>query len=305
MVALTDAQKAALAATTANLTPAQKAALSQSGMTGDQKSAFDMLRDMLTQFGLPANSDVMDVIKQSAINGDSTDVTQIALQNTQTWKTRFAGNEARRQAGLPVLSVAEYLSMEKQYADILHSAGLPTGFYDDPTDFSNFIGKSVSPAEVQDRVNIASDIANREDPAIRQALAERGLNQGQLVAYVLDPNRAAPIIKRDLTAAKIGAAAIRGGLSVGIQFANQLADQGVTEQQAVAGMSQATDLANSTGKLGQVYGVNYTAQDALGEVFGGNGQAAQKRQQLSNQDKAQFGGSSQYGVNKSNTTGSY
>lgn len=274
-------------------------------MTADQQSAYDMLRQMFESYGLPSSPDILDVLKESAISGDSEAIIQSRLQETTSWKQRFAGNEKRRAAGLNVLSVAEYLAQENQYATILRNAGVPSGFYDDPSDFAEFIGNSISPAEIQDRVNLASDIVNREDPAVVSELQRRGLTQGQVIAHALDPERAAPLIKRDLNATLIGAAATRAGVDTGIDFANRLAERGINEREAAQGFAQVAEFTQGVGKLGRIYGSDYGVQQATGEVFDGDAEAARQRRRLAQQERSAFGGSSNYGVSKSNTAGQF
>lgn len=275
------------------------------GMTSDQQSAYDALRDLFASYGLPINSDILDVIKSAAVNGDSADLVQIQLQGTDSWKQRFAGNEQRRAAGLNVLSVAEYLAQENQYATVMRNAGVPVGFYDDPSDYAKFIGMSVSPAEIQDRVNSAIDVVNREDPSVINELAKRGLTVGQVIAHALDPERAAPLIKRDLNSVLIGAAAARAGVNTGVAYADRLAARGIQEQQAAQGFGQVSDLTKTAGKLGNIYGVDYTEGDALSEVFDSNADAASERKRVSSQERSNFAGSSTYGVNKTSTAGQY
>lgn len=269
------------------------------------ESAYQMLRDMFARYGLPVdNSDIINVIKDSAIAGESPELTQLKLQETETWKRRFAGNEKRRAAGLNVLSIPEYLQQEKQYADVLHNAGLPSGFFDDPSDFADFIGNSVSVGELQDRVSIASDIVSREDPAVMEQLSLRGITTGQLIAHTLDPQRAAPLIKRDQQSILIGAAAARAGVGgVGVNLADRLAERGVGEAQATQGFGQISEFMSDTDKLGDIYGVDYGTDDAVGEVFDGSG--GEKRKRLARTERASFGGQTSFGVARRDSAGAF
>lgn len=271
----------------------------------DSVSVYDMLRDLFASYGLPTdNSDIINVIRDAAIDGLSPELTQLKLQDTQTWKQRFAGNEARRAAGLNVLTVPEYLQQEKQYADVLHNAGLPVGFYDDPNDFAKLIGNSVSVAELQDRVNIASDIIHREDPAILDQLAARGINKDLLLAHALDPERAAPLIKKQQNSILIGAAAQRGlNRALEVSQSDRLAELGIGEAQAIQGFGQINDFLRGTEKAGQIYGEDYDESDAIGEVF--EGQGNYKRKRLLGSEAANFGGTSGYGVTRRETGGAY
>src|SRR5680860_1170034 len=104
--------------------------------------------------------------------GYSGDTVAILLVETSEYKQRFKANEVRRKAGLPVLSPAEYLGVESSYREIMSSAGLPVGFYDEPDDFANWIGSDVSPTEIKGRVDIAAEAINSVDPAERAKFNE-------------------------------------------------------------------------------------------------------------------------------------
>lgn len=267
------------------------------------ESAYDIQRELLQRFGLPDAQDVIDVINNGILNGDSDSIIELNLQTTPSWKQRFAGNEKRRAAGLNVLSVDEYLSQEKQYSDLLHNAGLPSGFYDDPSDFADFIGNSVSPSELNDRVNLAADIVAREDPSVMDQLTARGITAGQLIAHALDPLRAAPLIKREQNSILVGAAASRTGLNLNQSVADSLAERGVGEAQAVQGFGQINDFFKDTDKLGDIYGVDYGLNDAVDEVF--NGGSSDKRKRLGNAERSAFSGQNAYGVVQRNTAGGF
>lgn len=268
-----------------------------------QQSAYDRLRALFQAYGLPTANDILDVLKQSAIDGDGDDIVQLKLQDTGSWKQRFKGNELRKAAGQNVLSVAEYLSQENQYTAVLRNAGLPVGFYDDHDDFSNLIGGGVSVAELQDRVNIAGDIVNREDPSILDQLAQRGISKSLLLAHTLDPERAAPLVKREQNSILIGAAAQRSGLNASVGQADRLAERGIGEAQAQQGFGQINDFLDTTRKQGEIYGEDYGLDDALGEVF--EGQSDRKRKRLSGTERANFGGSDGFGVQRRDTSGAY
>ena len=162
--------------------------------TKPQQSAFDIMTKMLGDYGL---SSLGATLRKLILSG-VTDANQLdlALQQTDEWKIRFAGNEKLRAAGLPVLSVAEYLSVEKSYAQVMKNFGLPQGFYDDPSDFADFIGNSVSSSELQSRAQMYADAAKREDPAVVEQLTAMGMGQGDILAFMMDPDRALPLVQR-------------------------------------------------------------------------------------------------------------
>jgi hypothetical protein len=91
------------------------------------------------------------------------------------------------------------------------------------------------------------------------------------------------------------------GLGISQTQAEQLAGQGISGGQAVAGFGQIGRDLSSTQQLASIYGAQqYTLQDALDETFGNNAAAALKRQRLVNQEQGTFGGTS--GVGQSSLT---
>lgn len=273
--------------------------------TDEQQGAFDILKGMLDQYGLGSLTGVLSDLILKGI----TDQNQISLQLQQTdaWKTRFAGNEALRQKGLPVLDVAQYLSVEQSYAQVMKNYGLPAGFYDDPHDFATFIGNSVSANELQQRAQMYADVARREDPALTDQLSAMGLSQGDILAYMMDPNRALPLIQQKYQTALIGGAARRAGVTPDTAYAQHLADLGISEQQAAQGYGQIAQELPTDQRLGQIYNDSIAQSDLESETFDGNGAVTAKKKRLASQERAAFSGSSGVGQGSlsRNTSGSF
>lgn len=261
--------------------------------TDSQQSAFSLLSQMLDQYGLGSLSGQLQNIILSGI----TDQNQISLQlqSTQEWKTRFAGNELLRQKGLPVLDVAQYLSVEQSYSQVLKNYGLPQGFYDDPSDFAQFIGNSVSANEIQQRAQMYSDIAKRQDPAINDQLLAMGLSEGDILAHMMDPTRALPLIQQKYQTTLIGAAARRSGLTPDSQYMQHLADIGISEQQAIQGYGQISSELPGAQKLGDIWNEQISQTDLEAEAFDGNGQVTRKKKRLASRERAAFSGSAGVG----------
>lgn len=224
-------------------------------------------------------------------NGYSADTIAILLQDTPEYKERFAGNELRKKAGLPVLNPAEYLATESSYRQIMQSAGLPSGFYDSPRDFDMWISKNVSPTEIQSRVELATQATVLSNPTYRKALNQMGIQDSELTAYFLDPDRALPYLQKSAATAAIGAAAIDQGLGFDARYAADLATKGVTAEEARSGYSQIASEAQTLSNLGAIYGEEYSQRTGEEAILGGNAQAINKRQRLINNEKGQFSGS--------------
>jgi len=257
-------------------------------LTGPNRDAYVALSDLFNSYGLGSLAPkIYDYIK----NGYSADTISILLQQTNEYKQRFAGNEARKKAGLPVLSPAEYLSTEASYRQIMESAGLPTGFYDSPTDFTTWIGKNVSPTEIQSRVDLASQATTLSNPSYRQALNQMGISDNQLTAYFLDPTRALPTLQKSAATAAIGAEALQQGLTFDTQYADLLATSGVTQDQARQGYSTIGQTLNQYEALASIYGGQYNQRTAEQATFLGNAEATNEQRKLAGSEVANFGGS--------------
>ena len=262
------------------------------GLTGSERDAAVAITSLFTSYGLATLAPkVIDFIQQ----GYSADTVSLLLADTPEYKQRFAANDARQKAGLPVLSPAEYLATEQSYRDIMANAGLPKGFYDQPDDFQKFIAADVSPTEIKTRVDAAADLVNNTDQATKDYFSQH-YSKGDMIAYALDQTRAAPLVGKTIAAAKIGGAAANQGLSVDSGLAEQLAGQGVSQQQAQQGFGViATDQPNAD-KLAGIYGQQgFTVADLANEVFLSNAGIADRRAKLASQERATFGGNSGVG----------
>jgi hypothetical protein len=209
--------------------------------TANRQNIFDQLTSIFTTYGVikpgdPASDALLKTMKDLAMSGAGSDTISLALQQSDAYKTRFAGNEARRAAGLSVLSPAEYIATEKAYDQVLRAAGVPTGFYRGTGEMAKLIGADVSPTELQTRVDLAAKSISNADPFYTQQLQNfYGLSQGDMIAHVLDPAVAAPLIQQQVATANVGAAAARNATNVDLSTAAQLAGMGISQAQAEQG----------------------------------------------------------------------
>jgi hypothetical protein len=255
--------------------------------------AYDVLVQMLREWGLESLApDVLRLLE----DGYSQDQVSILLQDTESYKRRFAGNEARRKLGLPVLSPREYLETEAAYRQVMESAGLPTGFYDAPDDFSSWIGSDVSPSEIKTRVDLAVDAAERLDDGTRTAFRDYyGIGPSDLAAFFLDRERAMPQLQRIARGARIGGAGNTQGLNLTRERAEQLAASDIGDAEISTAIGRVSTLSADIGKLSGLYGGGYGQTDAEQEVFFGDERSRRKRRDLASREVAEFSGSSGVG----------
>jgi hypothetical protein len=258
-------------------------------LSGANRDAFMALESVFKQYGLGSLAGkIYDYVK----NGYSSDTISILLQDTKEYKTRFAANEARVKAGLPVLSPADYINTENSYRQLLRASGLPAGFYDSSSDFTGWIAKDVSPTEIQSRLDLATQATALASPFYKQALNQLGIDDGHLAAHFLDSAKALPLLQKAAATAQIGAAALQQGLTFNKTYAEQLATTGVTADQAQQGYSQVANELQSMKELGNIYGSAWTQTESEGSVFGTDAAATAQKAGLITREKGSFSGAS-------------
>ncbi len=256
-------------------------------LTDTQRNAYTLLKDLFHTYNLDTLApEILTLIQK----GYQQDTIPVMLQETDAYKQRFAGNAIRAKNGLKVLSPAEYLSVEDSYQQVLRSYGLPSGFYDQPSDFHQWIGNDVAPAEVDKRASIASEAVNTSDPFYLQSLQQMGLSQGDMVAHMLDSTRALPILQKQVAAAKVGAEALKQGLTFDNTRVQQFVDQGLTQQQAQQGYQVIGENLQNAQNLAGIYGQDYGQTQMENELLGGSGLASQQRKRLAAQETGTFTG---------------
>jgi hypothetical protein len=257
-----------------------------------QSDAFAFLSDTFKQYGLEVLiPEILSYIQQ----GYGNDTVTLHLQQTDAYKQRFKANDARVKAGLPVLSPADYVKTEDSIRQVMQAAGLPEGFYDSQDDFTQFLANDVSPQEVQQRVTLASNAVYNADPATKDALQQwYGVDDAHLAAHFLDPEKAAPLLDKQATAAKIGGMGVNRGLGIDQSTAEAIGATGVSDYQLKSGLDAVTQNARPYQTLGEIYGVQTSGNDLLAGEFGlaGAQEALAKKRSLSSQERAAFNGSS-------------
>lgn len=259
----------------------------------DYNNAYNALLEMLNGYGLGSlGSAVLKFLQ----DGYTQDQVNVLIQDTPEYKARFSGNEKRRAAGIPVLAPRDYLAVEDAYRQILSSNGMPQGFWDQPSDFADWIGKDVSPQEIAGRVNLAVEKVQRSDPNELQALADwHGIGPNDLAAFFLDEDRALPLLQKISKSATIGGGYRREGLGINQARAEQLA--GYAGERDVNGLvSNVAQLTRRGEELSNIYGgEDYRQANAEGEVFQGAESERRKRLQLAAMEQGTFSGSGAVG----------
>jgi hypothetical protein len=285
--------------TTADLLARQEAARIADADRRDRQSAYDILYNQFNQYGLGALVEDIKYLIQSNVSPSQF---SLELQNTKAYQNRFAANKDRIAKGLSALSPAEYIGLEDQYQNVMRNYGLPASYYTkDATGkqagFEKFLAGDVSASELEDRISTAQKRVLNANPEVTTALKQfyPDITNADILAYTLDPTQGLESIKRKVTAAEIGGAALQSGLATNLSRAEELQKYGVDKAAATAGYSTIGAGLQRGSELASIYGESpYTQATAEQEVFNISGaqEARKQRQKVTGLERATFGGQS-------------
>jgi hypothetical protein len=284
---------------TKDLKSEQDAKLLKEELRRQGQSAYDILLSEFTRYGLQA---LVEPLKGLITSGASSAEFSLALQNTEAYKKRFAANQKRINAGLSALSPAEYVALEDQYQNVMRNYGLPASYYTKDSmgtqqGFEKFLAADVSATELEDRIMTAQTRVINANPEVSRALKQfyPDITNGDILAYTLDPQQGLSDIKRKVTAAEIGGAAIQSGLSTNLARAEELGRYGVDKASATQGFATIGGGLERGSQLASIYKEDpYTQTTAESEVFNipGAAEARKQRQKITGLEKATFSGQS-------------
>lgn len=249
--------------------------------------AFVMLQAVLEQWGLtPLLGDVRDMLTA----GDTAEVIPIKLRQTEAYKTRFKGNELRLKNGLPALSEAEYLSTETALKTVVRQY-VGSGEYDTIDNLQKWISSDVSPQELNERMAVYQDNWDMQPQEVKDAWASHGLTPRDALRAAMDPSLTETKLKRQAAQYSIGAAQVKAfgnDRTLNADRALELAEQGVTREQAEQGYKQIAGRQEYEGFLARAAGMNLTLEDQEDAALLGDQRAEQQRKKVLGTDQARF-----------------
>lgn len=261
----------------------------------------DLTSTTLANFGL---SDLGPLVEEFLRSGKTWDEFQLGLYDPTTKQgkvvdTLYPELKLRRDQGHTPMSIAQVADYRDQAKAMYRNAGLPTGFYDEPSDFTALIAGDVSLQELNHRVQQGYVAASSAPTEVRQKLKDfYGVDEGSMAAYFLDPTKATSLLERQFATAQIGGRASQAGYGVDRSIAEDLAANGVSDAQAQQGFSQ---LAGSSELFNPLPGSGEDAisqQDQVDATFKGNAVAQRKVQQRARKRTAEFQGGGGFSSDK-------
>lgn len=274
-------------------------------ISAETRDAFELLKLLFRSYDL---EELAGEIEGYMTEGLSANAALLKLKTNPTGKyaERFAGNLARNKNGLNVVTEAEYLDLEKSYAQTLKSYGLGSMISTDKKQnwkkFATYIENDISALEFKDRIDTVQKRVVNADPATKELFKKwyPSITDSDLVSYFLNPKETIDKLKTKTTTAEIGAAFAGQNLMTSMESANELAKYGIDRAGALEGASSIADVLPVSQKLGDIYGetgVKYDQQAGVDEFLKSNAEAKRKRETLKSKERASFGGSAGVGKN--------
>ena len=295
------AQNAAAAANAAELAR-QKAAADAEKLRREGQSAYDILLAEFSQYGLASLVEPLKALIQS---GPSSSELTLALRATDAYKKRFAANPERIKKGYAALNEASYLALEDGYQNVMRNYGLPASYYSIDSmgrqaGFETLIGGDVKVPELEERIILGKNQLLEAPVETRQAFTQffPDITEGDILGYVLNPEKGLSEIKRKVSAAQIGGAFLGTKTTSGATLTTSL---GRAEELARAGVTGTTakQVATAIGgglergrQLTSFYQQpDYTQAMAEEELFNlpGQTEAKEKRKKVIGLEGAEFG----------------
>jgi hypothetical protein len=275
---------------------AQQKADAAAAKFATKTKASDRLKSMFDAVGLAS---LAPFINKRIMEDASEEAVLLELYDQPEYQARFPGMKALRSKG-KTITEAEYIKDEKAFAQTARFFDIPVGFYDTPDDFGKLIGNLVAPKEFQDRLQVGQDLARSMSPGLRTQLQELyNIGEGGITAYVLDSDRALPLIQKQAKAAQfVGFGREQGFKLEGMtaaqaeQIAGTEAYAKLSAQQMQTSLAQAAQLRQTQSRLTGIEGEVYDEGEALKAVIEGSPEAILASQQRARREGARFGGAS-------------
>lgn len=214
------------------LPPATPDTAEAAAKAAQQRDALTYIKDFLREYDLPES--LADWAWQQLVEGRSESEVTLSLYDRPEFDARYPVIKQRREAGLPAISAGEVLTYERTFRQVLQNAGMPSTFFDQPSDAHAFLLRDRSINEVIDAVNEGWTRVKKAPVEVRQAFSSFFGADGDnaLAAFFLNPDVAMPMLDKATRAAEIGGQGLRFGVTIDRQRAERIADLGATQETA-------------------------------------------------------------------------
>jgi len=269
------------------------AASEAAAIKSERLSAWAVLKAEFDKYGLGS---LADAVKDMIINGTPSAQATMILRERPEYKARFAGNEARRTAGLNVYDEGTYLDLENAMAEIFTAYGqkslMGSTREQQQATFAKYIGATIAPTELKRRMDIATGLSKSDNntlKAIKQLYPMIGDND--IVAYFLNPQETLPKLETKAQAASIGGAFLQQGLKINSASMEEYAALGISREQAQLGAAQIASVLPRAATLRSYEEGMYTQEQAEDVYLRQSATAKKELEDISKREIARLSGS--------------
>lgn len=254
-------------------------------------TALEDFKANLKLAGLDSLADVIDgYIKQDMTASQI----KINLVGTDAYKARFPGMADLAKAGRAI-NEATYISMEKGMTSILKAYGLDDKVLGSTEKLGAVIANQVSVAEYEQRVAIAADKVKKNTDVLASLNEFYGVDMTGAISYLLDPKLGMDIVKKQIRAAEIGAAADMYKFDLDKAAAESYINvSGTADLNALKeSFGKARILADTQSRLANIEGdKSYNELQAVATTLGADQQRMLESQRRALREQARFAGQS-------------
>lgn len=209
-----------------------------------------------------------------------------------------------RETGRTTPTIGAIRYYREQGAMRLRQLGVPTTFYDDPRDFTDWIVQGIDLEELTERATMAADWAwNAPTERKDQLKALYGVDEGGIAAWAFDAKKALPAIQKATRAASVAGAAQRAKFGqLTATEAERLVSLGVDEGQADGSFGQLARSGEVLNPLTGQRGRAITREEQLAAV-GGDAQALDRLSREAAQRTSGFRGGGGFSESREGISG--
>lgn len=249
-------------------------------------TAEDLIRDMLSQL---VPSDLIDGAWAKYLAGQNFSEIIDWVRQQPSYQAKYPMIDELRKSGSPLGDEAAYNQYQQQALQLSKQWGIPSGLYDTPAKIAESMVQHVSLDELSTRYQMAASAAYTMPQEVRDVLADTyGASPGDIVGFYLNADDALPILERNYQAAQVMGAARQAGVGVSQGLGEDLAQRGVSFQQAQQGFQQVSGLRALDAGLGAAE--TTTEAERVEGVFGSDEAARRRMERVTASRQAQFQG---------------
>lgn len=218
---------------------------------------------------------------------------KINLVGTQAYKNRFPGMAPLAAAG-KAINEATYISIERGMVGVLKAYGLDDKVFGTTEKLGNIIGNQVSVTEFENRVQMAADKVQKNPDVLASLNQYYGVDMAGAVSYLLDPKTGMDVVKKQIRASELGAAAQMYQFDLSKAVAESYINvSGTSDLNTLKeSFGKARLLADTQTRLSQIEGTQYNELEAVAAQLGQDQLRQLESQRRALREQARFAGQS-------------